>query len=275
LLPAQLPEGWKAARFVLPVRLGSWSPACSSTALGLAFLCSTPEPEADMSDARHPAVDLSEVADSSQFQAVCAGTNPETWEGAHAILPMLSDGDLRRSIFLLTTVGSLGGLLTLGPLQLAALGILSQDELDRFAALPALASRLLVYQARQGDQSTRGDLAREICSRGMQWDTVHVGIIGWDGSGRRVVDQVIAIGTTRGAKVDVRQAIRIGILHGAVSVVLWNYLPTTKIELGAYERMLADELRVMASAVGVGVEDVIFVSASDALSLAMLDQWPK
>jgi DNA repair protein RadC len=227
-----------------------------------------------MSDAKHHAVDLSQVVDSAHFHALCAGTDPETWEGALAIQPLLG-GDLRRSILLLTTVGSLGGLLTLDSQQLAALNILSQDELDRFATLPTLASRLLVYQARQGDRSTRGDLAREICFRGMQWDTVHVGVIGWDGSGRRVADRVLAIGTTRGATVDVRQAIRVAIATGAISVVLWNYFPSTRIELGDQERVLADELRVMASAVGVGVEDVIFISPSDALSLAMLDQWPK
>lgn len=227
-----------------------------------------------MSDAKHHAVDLSQVVDSAHFHALCAGTDPETWEGALAIQPLL-DGDLRRSIHLLTTVGSLGSLLTLDSQHLAALNILSQDELDRFATLPTLASKLLVYQARQGDRSTRGDLAREICFRGMQWDTVHVGVIGWDGSGRRVADRVLAIGTTRGATVDVRLAIRIGIATGAISLLLWNYFPSTRIELGDQERVLADELRVMASAVGVGVEDVIFVSPSDALSLAMLDQWPK
>ena len=227
-----------------------------------------------MTEGQWNAMNLNDVADSSDFQALCAGTDPETWEGAHAIQPLLG-GDLRRSILLLTTVGSLGGLLTLDSQQLDALNILSQDELDRFATLPTLASKLLVYQARQGDRSTRGDLAREIGVRGMQWDTVHVGVIGWDGSGRRVADRVLAIGTTRGATVDVRLAIRIGIATGAISLLLWNYFPSTRIELGDQERVLADELRVMASAVGVGVEDVIFVSPSDALSLAMLDQWPK
>ena len=187
---------------------------------------------------------------------------------------MLQDGDIRRALDILQLIGGLGYLLqqdTPGLLELN----LSEIECHRIQAFAPLASRVLCTRAAMSDPSTRRDLAQELSYRGLQFDTVTVGVIAWDAHGRRVADRIVAIGTTVGANLDLRQALRVAVCAGrAVSMALWIWRPEVDLKVDEDLMRTADDIRIMGAALRVSVQDVFLLGLGDPVSLCMLGQWP-
>lgn len=226
-----------------------------------------------MSEAKWNAVNQSEIADSLSFQAACAGKSPELWGDALVLVTLLDRYDMRLAVDLIENAGGLGYLLTMDQRLLESLGM-SPQECQRFTALPYLAGVLLTYRARPDDPSTRRDVASEIAFRALGWDCTRMGIVGWDREGRRVADRVLAVGSTRvlGTAL-IQRALEAAITTRSVSVVIWTWVPNLHITISHQDRAFCDEIRMMASALRIGIEDCIYVSNSDAVSLAMLDLW--
>lgn len=225
-------------------------------------------------DAWKPAVNESEVVVPDVFRALALGVDPEIWADAQTLAPMLEGADLGRALRIVRNAGGLGLLLRQDTPGLEGLG-LSETESSRFRSFPALASRILSTRKAAADLSTRRDVANEISFRGLQFDMVTVGVIAWDQKGRRVADRILAIGTTLGANFNLSHALRVAVCAGGVSMVLWVWQPATMIEVNSHDRQIADELRLMASALHVVIEDVLLIGQGDAdpVSLAVLDQW--
>jgi hypothetical protein len=116
----------------------------------------------------------------------------QTFRDAVLIAAMFDYNGLARGIHLLSQVGGLGYLLTMHTPDLLSLG-LSPTEAGRFESLPTLASHILCFRSKLGDQSTRRDLANELTCRGVraEFDQETFGIIGWCAEGRRVMDRVL------------------------------------------------------------------------------------
>ena len=213
-----------------------------------------------------------EVVNPDFYRALALGVSPEVWCDAQTVAPMLDDADLGRALQVLRDVGGLGYLLRQDTPGLKELG-LTKAECVRFQSFPALANRVLCARSGMADPSTRRDVADEISFRGLQFDTATAGVIAWDAQSRRVADRIVAIGTTQGTSIDLRQALRIAICSGGVTMVLWVWQPVMRIQVSEQERDCADELRVMATALHLVVEDVLLVGMGDAVSLALLDGW--
>ncbi len=234
-----------------------------------------------MHDAKKYVVNESDVVRPDAFRAEILGVDPkvwdpELWEDALKISVLLDDFDPIRAYQLLMETHGLGYLLLLSEAELVALNLTTPRENIRFRALPELSSRYLVARSKLADASTRAGLAKEIAYRALesqQWDQVTAGVIAWDSQGRRVADRILAIGTAVDAGLDLRAALRIAVSSGATSLVLYVWQNVTCPRVTEKDRQYAGELRVMASALFLVVEDVLLIGTTDAVSLAVLDQW--
>jgi DNA repair protein RadC len=188
-------------------------------------------------------------------------------------MPFLDNLNLDRALHLLDQVHGLGYLLQLGEAELEGLG-LSESERMRLCALTPMASRLLCAKAKMSDPATRRELADEITFRSIGWEQVTAGVMVWNTQGQRVADRILAVGTSESVEFNLLQALRIALCTPrAASFVLWIFQPTTRILVNEQDRATANEMRIMAAAVRLRVEDILLVAPGDAVSLAVLDQW--
>jgi hypothetical protein len=186
---------------------------------------------------------------------------------------------LGRAIHVLTQAGGLGYLLSMSTPDLLGLG-LSPVEASRFECLPNLASHLLAYRYKGSDPSTRRDLANELVYRGVQagWREERFGIVGWAPDGHRVLDRPLpTVLFGRGARVEALQMAQVILRAGATVVTLWRWSPMERILVSPLDESLSDELRIAGAALNFIVEDhlVLCVRAEEAISMAVLKQWPR
>ena len=234
-----------------------------------------------MHDAKKNVVQESEVVHPAGFRAEVLGVdpkvwNPELWEDALHVAVRLDALDPVRAYPLLLETHGLGYLLLLSEAELMALKLTSARENLRFRQLPWLSSRFLCARSKLADASTRAGLAKEIAYRAVQsqqWDQVTAGVFAWDSQGRRVADRILALGTAVDAGLDLRAALRIAVSSGATSLVLYVWQNVACPRVTEEDRQYAGDLRVMASALSLVVADVLLIGTTDAVSLAVLDQW--
>lgn len=208
------------------------------------------------------------------YRALALGMSPELWEDARCLLPYLDNMDLGRAFRMLVEVQGLGNLLTLGPDALTSLGM-SDRECALIQSLPGIANRLLCARTKMSDHCSREEFVNQLVYRSTEgWSQVTAGVVAWDSQGRRVADRLLALGTTSGAALDLRQALRISLSAGAVSMAVWVYQPTERIVVKPQDKAYSDEIRTMGAAVSVRIEDVILVASSGHwVSLADLEGW--
>ena len=200
----------------------------------------------------------------------------QIFRDAVLIAAMFDFNGLTRGIHILSQVGGLGYLLTMHTPDLLMLG-LSPAEAGRFECLPDLASHILCFRSKLGDQSTRRDLANELTFRGVQagFDQETFGIIGWCAEGRRVMDRALPFLTFgRGAKTDVSQMAKMALRAGAKAVTFWRWSPANQITVTVQDVAYADELRmVFGSVLQTTVSDYLILCPSESISMAVLQQW--
>ena len=207
------------------------------------------------------------------YRALALGLDPELWSEAMCLAPYLDELDLGRALRILVEVQGLGHLLTLGPAGLTDIGM-SEREQGLILSLPALANRLLGARTRMSDPCSRQEFVDRIVYRSTAgWDQVTAGVVAWDTQGRRVADRLLALGTVSNASLDLRQALRIGLTAGGVSMAVWVFQPVERIQVKPQDRAYADELRTMGAALSIRVEDVLLIGPGDWVSLADLDRW--
>lgn len=223
---------------------------------------------------KNVAVEERDVVVPDTYRALALGLDPQVWADAMALAPMLDGADLGKAVNLVETVRGLGYLLQMGASELSSLG-LSETECARVLALPDLSSRVLCVRSKPTDPSTRLELAKEIAYRSLRWDVVTLGVVAWNAASQRVADRVIATGTTDDAMLDPLEVLRVAIsAPGAVSFALWIWQPAVvRVTVTASDRDNADRLRMMASALHLTFSDLLVISPSDRVSLAVLDQW--
>jgi uncharacterized protein YjiS (DUF1127 family) len=218
-------------------------------------------------------VEEKEVVTPMALVTSALGRSREDLEDAGFLLPFLDEVNLDRALHLLDQVRGLGYLLRMGEAELEDLG-LSEAECMRLCALTPMASRLLCAKAKMSDPATRRDLADEITFRGIGWEQVTAGIVVWNSRGQRVADRILAVGTSESLDLCLHQALRTALCApAAATFVLWIYKPTMRLEVNHQDRATANEMRIMASAVHLRVEDILLMAPGDAVSLAVLDQW--
>jgi hypothetical protein len=217
-----------------------------------------------------------DVVTSDVLQATAAGVDVETWRDAILIAALFDFNGLERGIHTLSQAGGLGYLLTMHTPDLFALG-LSPSEAARFESLPDLASHILCFRYKVGDQATRRDLANELTVRGVRagFDRETYGLIGWCGEGRRVLDRTMPfVAFGRGGKADVSQMAQVALRAGAKAVAFWRWSPSSQVSVTQMDAAYADEMRmVFGSVLQIPVTDYLIVCPAEAISLAVLQQW--
>ena len=218
-----------------------------------------------------------ELASSEALLAAAAGADVETWRDALLIASLFDFNPLQRALNTLTEAGGLGYLLTMHTPDMLGLG-LSPAEASRFESLPYLASHILGFRFKPSDPATRRDLANELTYRGVRagFDQETFGLIGWCAEGRRVLDRTLPFITFhRSAKTDVSQMAQVVLRVGAKAVAFWRWSPSNKISVTERDAAYADEMRmVFGSVLQIPLTDYLIVCPSEAVSLAVLQQWP-
>lgn len=214
-----------------------------------------------------------EVVTPMALVASTLGRSREALEDAGFLMPFLDELNLNRALHILDQVGGLGYLLYLGEAELEGLGF-SESERMRIGALTPMASRLLCTKAKMSDPATRRELADEITFRGISFEQVTAGVLVWNSRGQRVADRILAAGTSESLDLCLHQVLRTALCApAATTFVLWIYKPTMRLEVTHHDRAIANEIRTMAAAVHLRVEDILLVAPGDAVSLAVRDQW--
>jgi len=176
---------------------------------------------------------------------------------AQVLAVLLQEQDSTRAEAILREAGSLDLIQSMGPLELAALG-LSTEEITRIMVVLEFCTRAIRRDRRRKLGSLEGTV-REIRLRAQSWPRSVIGIIGVDTYDRVILDKVMHEGIEEWVPIDVQGLLRECLRAGCNALVVYRWSPRPDRLVAAEDIRVSDDLRVLASVLGISLIDFLVV----------------
>ncbi|WP_005031440.1 JAB domain-containing protein [Holophaga foetida] len=195
----------------------------------------------------------------------------ETLSDVQLLATLLEEEQINRAENLLLEAGNLALLANKGPVELMALG-LGTREVVRLLVNTELTARLAIHR-RARRLGNPAETVEAIRLRALGWDCECVGVIVVDRERHILLDQILFRGTPYQCPADICVVLREVVRTGGFGVVLYRWVPASEVILLAEDRILADRLRLAASALGVEVLDCLLISEQSCWSGRTDGRW--
>ncbi len=187
--------------------------------------------------------------------AIMRGTAALT--DAQVLAVLLQEQTPSRAEGILREAGSLDLIQSMGPLELAALG-LSSEEITRIMVVLEFATRAIRRDRRRKLGSMEGTV-REIRLRALAWPRSVIGIIGVDTYNRVILDKVMHEGIEQWVPIDLQGLLRECLRAGCNALVVYRWSPRPERLVAAEDIRISDDLRVLGSILGISLIDFLVI----------------
>ena len=187
--------------------------------------------------------------------AVMRGTAALT--DAQVLAALLQEQSPTRAEAIIQEAGSLDLIQSMGPLELAALG-LNTEEITRIMVILEFATRVIRRERRRKLGTMEGTV-REIRLRAQAWPRSVIGIIGVDTYDRVILDKVIHEGIEQWVPIDLQGLLRECLRAGCNALVVYRWSPRPDRLVAAEDIRISDDLRVLGSILGISLIDFLVI----------------
>lgn len=213
---------------------------------------------------RGPNVELTVNGDLARYGA-------ESLSDTQIVAALLGRSGGRRAEALLQRAGGLGQLTTLGPSELAALG-LTRDEVSRFAVLLELQRRSTRVPGPHRLTSPQAAGAY-LLPRVAGWTEERFGMLALNVRGAILGDRILAQGTATACLVSPREFFREALRYGATSAIAWHNHPSGDPTPSRDDIVLTRRLKEAGRALGVPLADHVIVGHGSFHSFLAAEGW--
>ncbi len=197
----------------------------------------------------------------------------EALSDAQIIEAMLTRSPCGRADEILSQAGCFGRLTSMGPAELAALG-LTKAEVARFAVLQELCRRSerKVTVPRINSPKAAGTY---LIPKAHGWTEERFGMVALNAKGDLLADRIIAQGLASSCLISPREFFREALRFGASSAIAWHNHPSGDPSPSREDIVLTKRLRASGESLGVPLADHIVVGNDSFHSFRAAEGWDR